>query len=160
MDIVSARWALRLHPVISTTTTQPAVSTCIVGVSPVAAGEGGKCLRSPVCRPCRRYRAKALWARQWHQPGGSTCDGVVALMLQENWALSPDEVQIVFLRNCHRSQCLCVGPGSPPHPSGESHRKDGLALRLVQDDRDSRRAGMHLEGRSRIPWHSAPRRVQ
>jgi len=90
---VTAPGGTRRHPVISTTTTQQAVGTCIGGVSPVTAGEGGECLRSPV----------AGGAGQSLYGGGSGTSqaaahvtGVVALMLQENPTLTPDEVRMIL----------------------------------------------------------------
>ena len=80
---LAAPGGTRLHPVISTTTTQPAVVTCIGDVSPVAAPAGGT-------GPRLYGRGSGTSQATAH------VTGVVALMLQENPSLTPDAVRMIL----------------------------------------------------------------
>ena len=93
---LAAPGGTRLHPVISTTTTQPAVVTCIGDVSPVAAGEGGECLRSPVAAPAGGTGPRLYGRGSGTSQATAHVTGVVALMLQENPRLTPDEVRKIL----------------------------------------------------------------
>jgi subtilisin family serine protease len=93
---ITAPGGTRLHPVISTTTTQQAVVTCIGSVSPVAAGEGGECLRSPVAAPAGGTGPRLYGGGSGTSQAAAHVTGVVALMLQENPSLTPDAVRMIL----------------------------------------------------------------
>ncbi len=93
---ITAPGGTRLHPVISTTTTQQAVVTCLGGMSPVAAAEGGECLRSPVVSPAGGAGQRRYGRGSGTSQAAAHVTGVVALMLQKNPTLTPDEVRMIL----------------------------------------------------------------
>jgi subtilisin family serine protease len=106
VDIV-APGGTRRHPVISTTTTQQAIGTCIVDVSPVAAGEGGECLRSPGTAPAGGAGQRLYGRGSGTSQAAAHVTGVVALMLHKNPTLTPDEVRMILSET---AQDLLVSP--------------------------------------------------
>jgi subtilisin family serine protease len=93
---IAAPGGTRLHPVISTTTTQQGVVTCIVDVSPVAAGEGGECLRTPVATPVGGAGHRLYGRGSGTSQATAHVTSVVALMLHKNPTLTPDEVRMIL----------------------------------------------------------------
>jgi len=104
---IAAPGGTRLHPVISTTTTQPAVVTCIGDVNPAAAGEGGECLRSPVTAPAGSAGKRPYGRGSGTSQATAHVTGVVALMLQQDPRLTPDEVRMILYET---AQDLHVSP--------------------------------------------------
>jgi subtilisin family serine protease len=104
---IAAPGGTRLYPVISTTTTQPAVVTCIGDVSPAAAGEGGECLRSPVTAPAGSAGKRPYGRGSGTSQATAHVTGIVALMLQQNPTLTPDEVRMILYET---AQDLHVSP--------------------------------------------------
>jgi len=93
---IAAPGGTRLHPVISTTSTQQGVVTCIGGVSSVAASEGGECLRSPVTAPASGTGQMLYGSGSGTSQATAHVTGVVALMLQKNPTLTPDAVRMIL----------------------------------------------------------------